>query len=79
MFGIFFTDLDKVTNYQQAINCNTAQFNQFFHSMLEQGVYLAPASYEAGFMSIAHSDDVIAQTIAAADTVFAQLAAEANA
>lgn len=79
MFGIFFTDLDKVTNYQQAINCNTVQFNQFFHSMLEHGVYLAPASYEAGFMSIAHSDDVIAQTIAAADTVFAQLAAEANA
>lgn len=79
MFGIFFTGLEKVTNYQQAINCNTAQFNQFFHSMLEQGIYLAPASYEAGFMSIAHTDEVIAQTLTAADKVFAQLAQTAKA
>ncbi|UAA38272.1 glutamate-1-semialdehyde 2,1-aminomutase [Paraneptunicella aestuarii] len=73
MFGIFFTDLDKVTNYQQAINCNTAQFNDFFHRMLTKGVYLAPASYEAGFMSISHSDEIIDRTIAIADEVFGEL------
>lgn len=53
MFGVFFTDLKKVTNYQQAINCNTEQFNFFFHNMLQRGVYLAPASYEAGLYQLA--------------------------
>lgn len=80
MFGVFFTDLDKVTNYEQAINCNTKQFNFFFHNMLQKGVYLAPASYEAGFVSSCHDDDVIAKTLEIADQVFAELAAqEANA
>lgn len=74
MFGIFFTDLDKVTNYEQAINCNTEQFNLFFHKMLEKGVYLAPASYEAGFVSICHDDDIIDETLRIADSVFAELA-----
>ncbi len=74
MFGIFFTDKDKVTNYQQAINCNTAQFNQFYHGMLDKGVYLAPASYEAGFVSKMHDENVIEQTLEIADQVFAELA-----
>jgi glutamate-1-semialdehyde 2,1-aminomutase len=73
MFGIFFTDIERVTNYQQAINCNTEQFNKFYHGMLEQGVYLAPASYEAGFVSKAHDKDIIAKTLEAADKVFAML------
>ena len=73
MFGVFFTDLEKVTNYQQAINCNTEQFNHFFHEMLNNGVYLAPASYEAGFVSICHDDEVIEKTIATADKVFGEL------
>ena len=73
MFGLFFTDVERVTNYQQAINCNTAQFNQFYHGMLEQGVYLAPASYEAGFVSSAHDEEIIAKTLDAADKVFASL------
>ena len=59
MFGAFFTDVEPVVNYQQAINCNQDHFNPFFHGMLEEGVYLAPASYEAGFMSAAHSNDDI--------------------
>ena len=46
-------------------------FNRFFHGMLAEGVYLAPSSFEAGFMSIAHSEDDIAATIAAADRVMA--------
>jgi glutamate-1-semialdehyde 2,1-aminomutase len=53
--------------------CNTAAFNRFFHHMLEQGVYLAPASYEAGFMSSAHSEGDIADTIDAAAAAFARL------
>ncbi|WP_395340021.1 glutamate-1-semialdehyde 2,1-aminomutase [Ningiella sp. W23] len=73
MFGIFFTDVERVTNYQQAINCNTKQFNQFYHGMLEHGVYLAPASYEAGFVSKAHTADIVADTLEAADAVFAKI------
>ncbi len=73
MFGIFFTDVERVVNYHQAINCNTERFNKFYHLMLEEGVYMAPASYEAGFISAAHTDEVIDQTLAAADRVFAIL------
>ena len=75
MFGIFFTDVEKVSNYQQAINCNTAQFNVFYHAMLEEGVYLAPASYEAGFVSKAHDEQIIDATLAAADRAFAKVVA----
>ena len=63
MFGLFFTEVEKVVNYQQAINCNQEHFNAFYHKMLELGVYLAPASYEAGFVSITHTEEVIAETI----------------
>ncbi len=73
MFGLFFTDVDKVTNYQQAINCNTEQFKRFYHGMLDQGVYLAPASYEAGFVSKAHDEAIIEATLAAADHVLGEL------
>ncbi|MGQ8366003.1 glutamate-1-semialdehyde 2,1-aminomutase [Glaciecola sp. 1036] len=73
MFGIFFTDVEKVVNYQQAINCNTKQFNQFYHGMLEEGVYLAPASFEAGFVSKLHDEQIINETLAAADRVFARI------
>lgn len=73
MFGIFFTDVEKVTNYQQAINCNTAQFNVFYHAMLAEGVYLAPASYEAGFVSKMHDAEIVDATLAAADKSFAKV------
>lgn len=75
MFGLFFTDVERVTNYQQAINCNTKQFNLFYHGMLENGVYLAPASYEAGFVSAQHDQAIIDKTLAIADKVLADLAA----
>jgi glutamate-1-semialdehyde 2,1-aminomutase len=78
MFGLFFTDVERVTNYQQAISCNTEQFNHFYHGMLENGVYLAPASYEAGFVSAAHSDEIVQQTLAIADKVLANVAARCN-
>ncbi|MEM8564137.1 MAG: glutamate-1-semialdehyde 2,1-aminomutase [Pseudomonadota bacterium] len=73
MFGGFFTEDNEVINYSQVMACNTKAFNQFFHRLLELGVYLAPASYEAGFMSVAHSEQDIADTIAAATTAFSEL------
>jgi len=73
MFGGFFTAQDSVTNYQQVMSCDTAAFNRFFHLMLDNGVYLAPASYEAGFMSAAHTDEDIAATVAAASDAFTKL------
>ena len=72
MFGLFFTDA-KVDTYAQAVACDTAAFNRFFHAMLERGVYLAPSAFEAGFMSGAHDDAVIATTIAAAREAFQTL------
>jgi glutamate-1-semialdehyde 2,1-aminomutase len=73
MFGGFFTGEEQVSNYAQVMACNGPAFNQFFHRMLELGVYLAPASYEAGFMSSAHSDQDIADTVAAAASAMAGL------
>jgi glutamate-1-semialdehyde 2,1-aminomutase len=77
MLGFFFLnhhdDSHHITNYSQVMNCNIPRFNQFFHLMLNSGVYLAPASYEAGFMSIAHTDEDIQTTLDAAEAAFAQL------
>ncbi len=72
MFGLFFTDR-PVDTYAQAIACDSAAFNRFFHAMLERGVYLAPSAFEAGFMSSAHDDGVIDTTIQAARAAFAEL------
>jgi len=69
MFGLFFSD-EPVDTYAQAIACDTAAFNRFFHAMLERGVYLAPSAFEAGFMSAAHGDAEIARTLAAARESF---------
>tara|TARA_R110002110_G_C13470397_1_gene720532 strand:+ start:9934 stop:11214 length:1281 start_codon:yes stop_codon:yes gene_type:complete len=73
MFGGFFTSETDVHNYGQVMACDTAAFNRFFHLMLEHGIYLAPASYEAGFMSSCHGEGDIAQTVAAARSAFASL------
>ncbi|MGV6988952.1 glutamate-1-semialdehyde 2,1-aminomutase [Testudinibacter sp. P80/BLE/0925] len=73
MFGIYFTDQAEVSSYQQVMACDSERFNQFFHAMLQQGVYLAPSAFEAGFMSLAHSTSDIEKTLAAAEICFAQL------
>jgi len=73
MFGLFFTDAQKVTNFTQATQCNSERFQKFFHGMLEQGVYLAPSAYEAGFVSCKHSNEDIQATIDAADKVLGEL------
>lgn len=73
MFGLFFTEQQEITDFQSVMKCDAAKFNRFFHLMLEQGVYLAPSAFEAGFMSLAHTDADIQATLAAADRAFAQL------
>ena len=74
MFGLFFTR-ETVETYTQATACDVASFNRFFHAMLERGVYLAPSAFEAGFVSIAHDEQTIADTIAAARAAFVEVAA----
>jgi glutamate-1-semialdehyde 2,1-aminomutase len=73
MFGFFFTDEPKVSRFEQVCACDTARFNRFFHLMLDRGVYLAPSSYEAGFVSAAHTAEDIEETVAAAAASFEQL------
>jgi glutamate-1-semialdehyde 2,1-aminomutase len=65
MFGFFFADA-LPQNYGAVMATDKERFNRFFHGMLERGVYFAPALYEAGFVSAAHSEADIAATVAAA-------------
>ena len=74
MFGIFFTDADKVSNFAQSTACNQEQFKAFFHAMLKRGVYLAPSAFEAGFVSSSHSDKDLEATIKAAGEAFHEVA-----
>lgn len=75
MFGLFFTAESgvQVETYAQAVACDTARFNRFFHAMLARGVYLAPSAFEAGFLSMAHDDAVVAATLDAARAAFAEI------
>jgi glutamate-1-semialdehyde 2,1-aminomutase len=73
MFGIFFTEANKVSNFAQVSACNVERFKLFYHGMLREGIYLAPSAYEAGFVSSAHTQADIEQTLAAAERVFKQL------
>ncbi len=73
MFGLFFTDQDSVTSFKDATSCDAEAFRKFFHTMLDQGVYLAPSAFEAGFVSSAHSDADLDATIEAAARAFASL------
>ena len=72
MFGFYFA-AEKPHNYGQVMAKGTDTFNRFFHLMLAQGIYFAPAMYEAGFVSAAHSAQDIAQTIDAAKLALKQL------
>jgi glutamate-1-semialdehyde 2,1-aminomutase len=73
MFGFFFTDEENVSNFYQVSQCNLDRFNLFFHDMLNEGIYLAPSAYEAGFVSAAHTEEDIQNTIETAGKVFAGL------
>ncbi|MBW4524353.1 MAG: glutamate-1-semialdehyde 2,1-aminomutase [Phormidium tanganyikae FI6-MK23] len=72
MFGFFFTE-GPVHNYEDAKKSDLSKFSKFHRGMLEQGVYLAPSQFEAGFMSLAHTDEDIDRTIEAARSVMSNL------
>ena len=73
MFGLVFTDAASVRSFDQVAAADVERFKKFFHGMLEQGIYLAPSAFEAGFVSAAHGDAEINATIDAAAKVFASL------
>jgi glutamate-1-semialdehyde 2,1-aminomutase len=73
MFGFFFTSEKAVDRYSAVMACDVERFKRFFHGMLDEGIYLAPSAFEAGFMSAAHTSADIDATIAAASRVFARL------
>lgn len=70
MFGIYFSETPP-TSYAEVMAADREAFNHFFHAMLDKGVYLAPSAFEAGFVSIVHSEADIAATVIAAEEVFA--------
>lgn len=72
MFGIYFRGKCP-TSFKEVMECDADRFKTFFHAMLDNGVYLAPSIYEAGFVSITHDDSVIARTLEAADEAFAKV------
>ncbi len=73
MFGIFFTRETKVTSFAQVMACDVERFKKFFHGMLREGVYLAPSAFEAGFVSAAHTESDIDETLDKAEKVFKTL------
>ena len=73
MFGLFFTNEKTIDSFKKVISCNKEHYNIFFHGMLEEGIYLAPSSYEAGFVSSSHSDDDIKLTIDTAEKIFKKI------
>ena len=73
MFGLYFSE--KVpTSYANVTASDIEAFKKFFHLMLDNGVYIAPSAYEAGFISIAHDDAVLAEMFSAAEKSFAAMA-----
>jgi len=72
MFGLYFREAPPVS-FAEVMQCDRNRFNKFFHAMLEQGIYLAPSAYEAGFVSAAHGDAEIDATLAAARKAFGEL------
>jgi glutamate-1-semialdehyde 2,1-aminomutase len=72
MFGLYFADRVPAS-YADVMACDKERFNRFFHAMLDAGVYLAPSAYEAGFVSAAHGDRDIADTVAKAEAAFATM------
>lgn len=73
MFGLYFSEKCP-SSFAEVMLTDKESFNKFFHLMLDAGIYLGPSAFEAGFVSIAHTDEDIALTVAAAKKAFAQLA-----
>lgn len=73
MFGLFFSKDEHISRFDQIMKCDQDRFKKFFHLMLDEGVYLAPSAFEAGFVSAAHSEQDINRTLTAAQTAFEKL------
>ncbi|MFT2112391.1 glutamate-1-semialdehyde 2,1-aminomutase [Marinomonas sp. 2405UD68-3] len=73
MFGFFFTEANAITSFEEVMACDTERFKLFFHLMLEEGVYFAPAAYEAGFISQAHTKEDLDFTLSAAARAFQKI------
>jgi glutamate-1-semialdehyde 2,1-aminomutase len=73
MFGLYFTGGPAPSSFAQVMGCNVDTFKRFFHAMLDRGIYLAPSAFEAGFVSAAHGEQEIRDTIEAARAAFAGL------
>jgi len=73
MFGFFFSEEEKISNFAQVSACNVARFKKFYHGMLDNGIYLAPSAFEAGFVSSAHKEADIDETLSVAEKVFSKL------
>ncbi|MEX1201059.1 MAG: glutamate-1-semialdehyde 2,1-aminomutase [Methylophaga sp.] len=73
MFGFFFSDIERIEFFEQVTKCDMERFKKFYHAMLDNGVYLAPSAFEAGFVSAAHGDAEIQTTLDAAQKAFASL------
>ena len=77
MFGMFFVKDEQTAvprDFDDVTECDMERFNTFFHGMLARGIYLAPSAYEAGFMSIKHSNDDLDKSVQAATEIFAEMA-----
>ena len=70
MFGLFFTEQTTVNCFDHVAACDAERFKKFFHLMLDNGIYLAPSAFEAGFVSIAHTQEALDKTIEAAAKAF---------
>jgi glutamate-1-semialdehyde 2,1-aminomutase len=73
MFGLFFTDRASVNGLADVMASDVERFRRFFHAMLEEGVYLAPSAFEAGFVSASHDDEVLNATLESASRALARL------
>ncbi|MGA1107500.1 MAG: glutamate-1-semialdehyde 2,1-aminomutase [Pseudomonadales bacterium] len=76
MFGFFFSDAHPVTDFSAVMASNAERFTAFFQFMLDRGIYLAPSPFESGFVSAAHRDHDIQETLTAANDAFAELASQ---
>ena len=73
MFGLFLSDSEKISSFDQVTQCDIDGFKSLFHGMLDEGIYMAPSAFEAGFVSSMHSDDDIQATIDSAAKVLGKL------
>ena len=73
MFGLFFSNEKKVDSFEKVMSCNKTHYNIFFHGMIKKGIYFAPSSYEAGFISASHSNADIEFTVEAAKNIFKKI------